>query len=93
MKYLALTLALLLSSHAWAQGLPGDPEDGEPDVRIYHQDETTYYEYRINGELREIKVVPAVGKPYYLVPSEGHGEMVRFEESTLLIPKWIIFRW
>jgi len=93
MKQLLFTLGLLLSLSSWAAGLPGDPEEGEPDIRIHHQDDNTYYEYRINGVLQEIKVVPAVGKPYYLVPSEGRDSMTRVEESTLLIPKWVIFRW
>ncbi|WP_372739382.1 DUF2782 domain-containing protein [Neptunomonas sp.] len=92
-KHLLIILTLLMSVTAFAAGLPGDPEEGQPDISIRHQDDTTYYEYRINGELQEIKVVPSVGKPYYLVPSEGHGPMVRIETSTLLIPKWVIFRW
>lgn len=51
-----------------------------------------FYEYRVNGELREIKVVPNRGPEYYLVPADGGG-WIREDRSTLLIPSWVIFRW
>jgi len=68
-------------------------ETSEPEITIRHQNEATYYEYSINGQLKEIKVVPKVGKPYYLVPAEGSQQFIRVEESQLLIPKWVIFSW
>jgi hypothetical protein len=93
MKHLVMALALSLTAPVFAEGLPGDPDEGQPDIRIYHEQDNTYYEYSVNGQVREIKVVPAVGAPYYLVPSNADGKMVRVEQSTLLIPKWVIFRW
>lgn len=51
-----------------------------------------FYEYRINGELVEIKVVPEIGPEYYLVPAEGGG-WIRESETELLLPSWVIFRW
>ena len=50
------------------------------------------YEYRVNGELVEIKVVPEVGPEYYLVPAEGGG-WIRESETDLLVPSWVLFRW
>lgn len=50
-----------------------------------------FYEYRVNGQLMEIKVVPNVGPEYYLVPSGGGW--IQDTESDLLIPSWVIFRW
>ncbi len=50
------------------------------------------YEYRVNGELVEIKVVPEVGPEYYLVPAEGGG-WIRETETELLVPSWVLFRW
>lgn len=55
-------------------------------------DEQVFYEYRVNGELREIKVVPRVGPEYYLVPAEGGG-WIRESETELLVPSWVLFRW
>jgi hypothetical protein len=51
-----------------------------------------FYEYRVNGELVEIKVVPGVGPAYYLVPAEGGG-WIRESETYLLVPSWVLFRW
>lgn len=53
-----------------------------------------YYEYRINGAIKEIRVVPKIGKPYYLVPADSQeGQYIRMDGSQLLIPKWVLFRW
>lgn len=91
-KRLLMILALSLPLAVSATGIPGAPDEGEPDIRISYKEDKTYYEYRIGGQLKEIKVVPAVGKPYYLVPSDD-GSFARFDESSLLLPKWVIFRW
>lgn len=67
------------------------PEEG-PQIVIRPGEDEVYYEYRVNGELMEIKVVPKVGPPYYLVPSDGGG-WIRDTESDLLVPSWVLFRW
>lgn len=51
-----------------------------------------FYEYRVNGQLVEIKVVPEVGPEYYLVPADGGG-WIRESETDMLVPSWVIFRW
>jgi hypothetical protein len=51
-----------------------------------------FYEYRVNGELVEIKVVPEMGPEYYLVPADGGG-WIRESETDLLVPSWVLFRW
>jgi hypothetical protein len=69
-----------------------NPEDSE--ITIRHEKAETYYEYLVNGVLVEIKVVPIKGATYYLVPSEsGDGAFIQDDESNLLVPKWVIFRW
>lgn len=60
------------------------------DVVIIEGRERTVYEYRQNNILRQIRVVPAVGRPYYLAPADptrGYGNL---EEADMLIPKWIL---
>ncbi|MDY6891630.1 MAG: DUF2782 domain-containing protein [Pseudomonadota bacterium] len=91
LKKLLLATLLALAPLAQAE-VVDDPALNEPEITITHDGENTYYEYSINGQLREIKVVPKVGKPYYLVPADG-SKFIRVEESQLLIPKWVIFRW
>lgn len=64
----------------------------EPEIRIEQGEDATYYEHRVNGVLKEIKVVPKVGKPYFLVPADG-GAWIREEKSQVLVPKWVLFEW
>ncbi|MBA4502973.1 DUF2782 domain-containing protein [Marinobacterium marinum] len=92
LKKFILIAALAITPLAQAE-VVDDPTLGEPEITITHDGDNTYYEYTINGQLKEIKVVPKVGKPYYLVPADGAQKLIRVEESQLLIPKWVIFRW
>lgn len=93
---LAILLALAMSQ-TLAQEQPPvraseyQRSDEGPAIIIYNDDEQTYYEYRVNGELQEIKVEPKVGPTYYLIPVEGG--FIRREESKLLLPSWVLFRW
>ncbi len=73
-----------------AEEISVDPT--EPQITIRHGDDKTYFEYRVNGILKEIKVQPKIGPIYYLVPSDGGG-WIREEKSQLLVPSWVIFRW
>ena len=89
MKHLIrlITLAALLPLTAIAA--PGDET-----VTIRNDGDKTFYESRINGEITEIKVVPKVGKPYYLVPDQNvDGDYVRRDTPEIQAPKWVIFRW
>ncbi|MDI9246543.1 DUF2782 domain-containing protein [Marinobacter sp. CHS3-4] len=69
------------------------PPGSEAQIVIRPGDEDqVFYEYRVGGELKEIKVVPKVGPEYYLVPAEGGG-WIRENETDLLVPSWVLFRW
>ncbi|MDX1755127.1 MAG: DUF2782 domain-containing protein [Marinobacter sp.] len=68
------------------------PAPMEPQVVIRGAEEQVIYEYRVNGEIVEIKVVPEVGPPYYLVPADGGG-WSRTSQSRIRVPSWVIFRW
>ncbi len=61
-----------------------------PDVTLIAGEERTIYEYRQNGQLRMIKVVPKFGKPYYLAPRDptrGWGDL---EQARTLLPEWVL---
>ncbi len=80
--------ALLASGSAFAAEPAGET------VTIRNDGDNTYYEFRINGEISEIKVVPKVGPAYYLIPSEQEtNEFVRKDNPQMRVPKWVIFRW
>ena len=68
------------------------PSSDGPQIVIRPGDHEVFYEYRVNGQLMEIKVVPEVGVPYYLVPADTGG-WIRETESDLLVPSWVLFRW
>ncbi len=75
------------------QTLPAEPaaEFRGPDVTLIASEERTVYEYRQNGQLRMIKVVPSFGRPYYLVPrdpTQGFGDL---EQARTLVPEWVIW--
>ena len=67
------------------------PEFRRPDVTLIAGEERTVHEYRHNGQLRMIKVVPKRGKPYYLVPRDhtrGWGDL---EQAEALQAEWVIW--
>jgi hypothetical protein len=72
-------------------------EDGtEPEVTIIQRRDATYEEYRLNGRLYMVKVVPFVGPPYYYVDRDGDGLMeTRMNGRTTQpqVPQWVIFSW
>jgi len=69
----------------------------EPDVRIVRREGATVTEYRVNGELRAIKVQPDGDfAPYFLYDTDGDGRLDRRNDRfdpDLLIPHWVIFSW
>ncbi len=64
-----------------------------PDISIKTQGKTRYEEYRIGGRLYMIKVIPAMGPPYYLIDKEGSGQFHRSNVAPRVSPPmWIIKR-
>ena len=64
----------------------------EPEITIQKKEGETFYEHRVNGVLKEIKVVPDVGPTYYLVPADGNT-WIREDRSQVLVPSWVLFEW
>jgi len=61
-----------------------------PDVTLIAGEKRTVYEYRQNGKLRLIKVVPENGRPYFLAPrdpTQGFGDL---EQADMLVPEWVL---
>ena len=89
-RLLAMGLALgatFTAEHLFA----AEPDDIRgPDVTIIAEEQRNIFEYRQNGVLRMIRVVPNWGKPYYLVPrdqTQGDEDLMR---SETLLPSWVI---
>jgi hypothetical protein len=78
--------------------LPDPVESGqalEPEITIIHKDDATITEYRINNNLYKVKVVPFVGKPYYLIDRDGDGVMEGRSSiyDDIIVPQWVLFSW
>ncbi len=68
----------------------------EPEVTILQRQDSTVEEYRLNGNLYMVKIIPAAGVPYYLIDRDGDG-MMEFRTSKLgddvVTPQWVLFEW
>jgi hypothetical protein len=84
--------------------IPDGPPDASrtqnvpaPEITIRQMgDRGTIEEYRAGGVLYMIKVNPAKGSSYYLVDTDGDGNMETRQndlQSGMLIPAWVLLRW
>ena len=63
----------------------------EPEITITTKRDEIHEEYRINGRLYMIKIIPAKGPPYYLIDYDGTGEFRRSNrEPTISPPLWVL---
>jgi hypothetical protein len=71
-------------------------EEMEPDITIIRKGTETIQEYRRNGRLYMVKIIPQVGPPYYMLDTNGDGEMdVKKNDidKTSKINMWKLFEW
>ena len=66
--------------------------DLEPQVTITRNKGETREEARVNGRLVWIKVTPAHGRPYFLIPDGGGNTYIRRDslDSGLKVPLWVL---
>lgn len=76
-----------------APAAPDAPSNGlEPEITITGKGTEIHEEYRYNGRLYRVKVIPRYGPPYYLDYDE-HGNFHRSDaEPKVLVPQWVIKR-
>ena len=68
-------------------------ENSADDIEIVAGKDRTVFEYRNNGYLLMIKVVPKHGKPYYMIPADGSPHYKSLDFKNNLYPSWIILQW
>jgi Protein of unknown function (DUF2782) len=79
--------------------LPLPVQSGEtlqPDITIIRGNKKTLQEYRHNGEVYMVKVIPDVGPAYYLIDTNGDGKLdVRGSDldKGLQINMWNLLEW
>jgi len=98
MKRLFLTscISLAVSTSCFAETTPiGADVTITPGQKKKSSKQTTIEEFENRG-IRYIKVTPRKGPSYYLIDSDGDGDMdTRRNEldPNLMIPSWTIFTW
>jgi Protein of unknown function (DUF2782) len=78
-------------------GLAPEPNAPVPEVTIRRRgDQGTVEEFRAGGVLYMIRINPARGPSYYLVDTDGDGNLetrTNDLQSGMLIPAWVLLRW
>lgn len=94
MKNLMLFPLLLLAGCASTGDRGNAPMDvSGADVTARAQDNgDTVEEYRIQGQLRMVKVTPARGAPYYIYDRNGDGRMDSDKDGTSPV-YWKLYSW
>lgn len=66
----------------------------EPEVTITEGTDATVEEHRINGQLYMIKIIPRIGRPYFLLNRSRASEPPHRGnmESGISVPMWEIYR-
>jgi hypothetical protein len=90
-----VSIAILCIAFLVQAPLVAEPvEDGEEIITIIEQpDFGRIFEYRQNGILIMIKVVPDRGRPYYMVPADGTPHFSDLSEVKHLYPNWVLMEW
>lgn len=73
-----------------------DNEPMEPDITIIRKEKKIIQEYRRDGKLYMVKVIPEVGPPYYFLDTNGDGKMdVRRSDlnPNINVQQWQILEW
>jgi hypothetical protein len=89
---LALLVALIFLAGIVAAA-PSPEEYDEDQIEIIEGEDRMIYEYRQNGVLTMIKIVPKKGFPYYMVPLDGAQRVEGLDHQKKLYPQWIIKEW
>lgn len=70
--------------------IPTQEELAEGEVEIIAGEDKTVFEYRVNGRLLMIKIVPKFGATYYMVPADGQPHYESLDHKKKLYPQWVI---
>ena len=68
----------------------------EPEITIIKKKNSIQEEYRLNGKLYMVKIIPAAGPPYFYIDNDGDGvwdTRANGRNSSPQVPKWVIFSW
>jgi len=97
MPFSTLIFSLTVTTSLFFVGITlADEPESSGKVTIQGAKTNIVEELRVNGQLYAIRVSPSRGVPYYLVDSDGDGNLETRKNDTdpaLLIPAWVIKKW
>lgn len=68
----------------------------EPEVNIIENSKERIEQYSVNGQVYAVKITPKSGPAYYLIDSDGDGNLETRSndiERGMEVPQWILFSW
>ena len=68
----------------------------QPEITIRRGAEDIIKEYRVNGRLYMVQIIPDKGIPYFLVDTDGDGNLDAHYndlDPNLAVPAWVILSW
>lgn len=71
-------------------------ENMSPDITITRDAKKEITEYRVNGQLYMVKISPKNAPAYYLIDTDGDGELETQQsdlQKGMNIPQWLLFSW
>ncbi len=74
---------------------PGE-NDLQPEVTIRRRQSGVVEEYRANGRIYMVRIVPRRGPAYYLIDYDGDGSLETRRnqfDGHIVAPGWVIHRW
>ena len=94
-RLIIFLFACLLVQPVWGSEIyiPTREEIAGGDVEIVAGEDRTIFEYRVNGRLMMIKVVPKTGLSYYMVPADGSAHFEDLDHRRKLYPRWVLLEW
>ena len=83
-------IAILINLYVSGMAYANEPLR-RPDVKIIAEKNRVVYEFRQNGHLKMVRVVPNFGKPYYLIPKDPTQGVSGLERVDALVPSWTLW--
>ena len=87
-------LLMLITSPALSALSEADLRATDETITLVENDaDQRIFEFRQNGVLMMIKVIPKSGRPYYLVPATGQAHFTDLTDQKHLYPQWTLIEW
>ena len=87
-------LLMLITSPALSALSEADLRATDETITLVENDaDQRIFEFRQNGILMMIKVIPKSGRPYYLVPAAGQAHFTDVTDQKHLYPQWTLIEW